>query len=274
MASTLILVGPDGFDDVTLRRMSGFFREVFATAFGQYLFYPSQLEPIAPEAVLGARPATLAVLDDLDREAHGSAAGEIPHFWHEPATTFDNLRRKLSGRGHAVLQHGPHGEMRAMTFAYRCSLREAFGWEEWENPVTYSGFRPEGRLRSFEQFRTAIQAAVAARPAAFAATLARPPLGGDSPVLVWNCVAVGPGYRGLGLAPMLMRRLAETLPFRDDDPTLHLAEVMPGSYAHRLMTQAGAVDVPGALGDVAAAPRLVVSPLAEHIRRLRLAATS
>lgn len=262
-------LGPQELDEVAVRRIAAFFRETFAVAFRQYLFYPSRLEPIPPDAVFDADTCRAGLgldqLDGLDLAAHRAADGEVPAFWHAPQATLDLMRRKLLGKGHAVLYYGPRGDLGAMTFAYPCTLREAFAWEEWENPVAYSGHVPTGRLRDFARFRDRLRETLAADPARFADI---PALTEDSPVFVWNCVAVAPDYRRGGLAIDLMRRLAAQV--EAPPGVLHLGEVMPGSYWHGMMRRAAAVDVPGALGEGPGQPLLLVSPLAEHIRRLRL----
>ncbi len=264
-------LGPQDMDEVAVRRIAAFFRETFAVAFRQYLFYPSRLEPIAPDAVFGPEACRagldLEQLDELNLAAHRSGSGEAPLFWHEPQATIDLMRRKLLGKGHAVLYYGPRGDLGAMTFAYPCTLREAFAWEEWENPVAYSGHVPPGRLRSFARFRDRLQETLSAHPAAFAGV---PPLTEDSPVFVWNCVAVAPDHRRGGLALELMRRLAGGVEAQPG--VLHLGEVMPGSYWNGMMKRAAAVEVPGALGEAPGQPLLLASPLVEHVRRLRLPA--
>lgn len=225
-----------------MRRIADFFRETFATAFGQYVFAEADLRPLPVEAFFDHPHPTLAELDALP----------LPpghRFWHEPAATLANMRAKLQGRGHAALIE-IDGRLRGMSFGYPCTLRQAFTWEEWENPAAYSGFVPAA-LRSFDAFRDRLQEHIPW------------PLDADSPAYVWNCIALAPELRGKGLGEELARRQAEVM--RPTGETVMLLEVLPGSAWHKTMRRHGAAE----MADVLAEGHLLLAmDLADFVGRI------
>ncbi len=248
----------DAIDEVAVRRLAALFREVFAGSYyGQYLFYPSEMAPLPPGAVFGAREVGLDELDGLDLGSMARPDGERPLFWHHPQVTLDKLRAKLCGAGHAVLRYDPRGTLEGMVFGYPATLRQAFATEEWENPVAYSGWRPPG-TRSFARFRDRVATAVAADPVL--AAVAGGPVRDDTPVFVLNCIAVSPRARAAGIGRDLMRRMVASLPPAAAAGRLFLGEVEVDSRWHRKLRQSGVVDVPGAFDEGPGQPRLVVAP--------------
>ncbi len=262
-----VLSGPS-LDAAWVWRMARLFREVFAAAdYGQYLFYPSEMQPIAPEAVFGAEAArrglSLEELDGLDLAALRRPDGEQPLCWQHPEATFERLSAKLVGKGHAVVCVDGRGDLAGMVFGYPATLRAAFAGEEWENKVAYSGWAPP-RLRDFTRFRDRI-ADVVARHAALSAVSGS--VHDATPVFVLNCIAVSPGQRSGGLGRALFRRLVDSLPADMAAGRLFLGEVKIGSAWHRSLDPTKVIDVPGALAEGPDDPRLIVSPSQHGYRR-------
>jgi hypothetical protein len=223
-----------------------FYRKIFAGSFGQFCAYPSTGEAIAPHDVFKTPKnelQPLEVLDSYDPQEYPvhPQTGEHAILWHDPETTLANFTHKLNKDAHiTIFRDIENNEVAGLIFGRACSLEEAFKTEEWENPLYYSGKRPEGILRNYADFEKRINQAWA--------QINMPPMNPETIVYVWNCVATRPDLRGPEFLTKLTKPFFDSIPQEMKDNLRIVGEAKVGSKAHFLFTKVGnAVGVPGIL---------------------------
>lgn len=247
-----------------VRELGEKFREIFSNGYGygQWIFYPSDEQPLSPQQVFKTdHYFPLSELDtvDLGKLKHPET-GESPVLCHDPKTLYEKLLKKLAGQGQLAILKNSLGKILAFSFGYRAAVQEAFQNEEWENPVNYSGVQPLSGLRSFEFFLEALNQKTPE------------PLQADSPVYVWNCMAVDPELEGRGELLKITKKLFSLVPEEWKQNLMQLGEVPPGTKPHHMFKKAGMVEVP-ALGKKGAAENkivIVMGALAEVAKNFSL----
>lgn len=247
----------DGFtvENVTSREITpeivgeiaDFFRYMFCNAFGQYIFYPSEGVAISPKEAFGTSDKTYIPLDqldafDLDAFPRHPATGERAEFWHHPDVTRDIFLRKLGSHAHISIVRGSDGNIEGVCFGHKCTLRDAFETEEWENPQLYSGI-PSQNMRSFDVFKEKISTAIRDNEELGLSA----DISDEDMVYVWNTVACSP--RARGYSRKLMSGLRDLVEQEEKNDLLEIYEAQHGSIADRMFRRAGGIYVPGFLQD-------------------------
>lgn len=261
--------------DEIIQEISDFFLWIFANEFaGQYLFYPTEGKPIPPHIVFGKQKGAFISLKELkafDPKAYPKhpTTGEHAVFWIDPEVTFRRFQEKFKKNAHiTLLRKNKDQTLAGFIFGHRCTLREAFSSEEWENPHYYSSYSGKQHWRSFEVFQEKINQALQRYPEKFAPLLGEKKcLEADDPVYVWNCFALTPEARRQGKTLEMTREFFSQIPKEMKEQLIELGEPLFGSQSHHMMRTAGAIDIPGFLkqgdhlndGD----PLLIAAPLSE-----------
>jgi hypothetical protein len=238
-----------------IREITDFFIWIFANDFaGQYLFYPSMGTPISAQEAFGVQPGEYIDVERLksfsleDFPRHPQT-GEQAVFWIDPEVTARKLAAKLKKDGHAVLVRSRDtGQVEGFIFGHKCTLREAFETEEWQNPHGYSRSEYTGDHRKFDNFLQKIQGAIAMNRERFAQLLTGPlDLTEESEVYIWNCFAMSPGLRAQGLSLEMIREFFALIPMEMREKLFEIGEPLYRSFSHHMMRAAGARDISGVL---------------------------
>ncbi len=229
-----------------LDQMGRSFRETYSNEYGQYIFYPSAVEPISPAEVFGSEEyIDLEKLDGVNLNAlKDSKTGEVPMFWHDPETVRQRLEHLRTDGQLSLIRKPNSSGLEAFTYGYHGSISEAFDREEWRNPVNYSGFESPKHNRDIAHFVDCINEAAKKNPEIFQD---KQPFSEDSQVYIWNQLAVIPSARKQGKMKEVTRNFFEQLKRKSNLPAIGLSEVPVGAPIHKIVRKAGAVDVPGAL---------------------------
>jgi len=229
-----------------ITELSYTFIELFCNAYGQYVFYPSsQGKAISPQELFKKDEfITFDKLYSVDLNDYADPeTGEAPMFWHDPKIVQKKLSHLLKNGQLAITRNASSNEIDAFTFGYSATVGEAFKNEEWENPMNYSGMVQENMLRDCDSFLEAINNTISQRPDVFSDSKK---LDEDSKVYIWNAFGVMPDSRGQGLMKMVTKKVSSMIP-NDVTNRIGLLEAQPGSIAHKIFQDAGAINVPEAL---------------------------
>lgn len=269
-----------------IAELSDAFRYIFANAFGQFVFYPSEGKIVSPNELLGNQGyVSLEILDNIDLSAFSHPdAGEIPLFWHHPEKTAANLQQKLAAKGHiAILRNQKTGQIEAFSFGYSCTFSEAFNdYEEWKNPFNYSKYQtPEKYLRDMSQALDLLNIHLAIHEAyfreqGFEGSLN---LNADSLIYVWNAMGSMPHLRGSGRILDVTRASFSLIPPAMRSNLLEIGETQFDSKAHNMFKVAGAIDVPGVLNDPTRSLEkddivMIAAPLCSFVETFSLSASA
>lgn len=241
-----------------VQEIADFYRYTFANAFEQYLFYPSQMEPIGvdqvpafeqygPSATNYVPLQALDAFDPADFPLHPQT-GERAQFWHHPDVTRDHFHQKLA-RGHvALLRDDETGLIKGFSLGHQNTVRGLFSAEEWKNPVHYSGVELEGSYRSFAEHLETINRFLVEQRDLFHGILAdqaimRP----DDQVYGWNTVATDPSTRGLKVVLEILRHFFDLIPQNLKDSLINLGEARKGDTSLAMFQVAGARPIEGYL---------------------------
>jgi len=250
------------------KEIADFFRYIFANAYGQYAFFPSEGKALTTEEVLGESEGyvSLQELDGLKNFPLHPETEEEAIFWHDPEVTLKRMREKFQKQAHLVLLRKQENEqLVGMTFGYEATLKDSFHHEEWHNPHHYSRLETSPFLRDYATFENAINEAMAGNRERFGSVLGnKNAVDADTITYVWNCIALAPRITGRGTGGILASTFFQWISEQTDPNVLQLAEVIPGSTAHGMLTKGGAIEVPGALGE-ANPIGLVITPLSKLI---------
>jgi len=251
-------------DDETLKQITDFFRLMFTNSFdGQYLVYPSVGEPISIQEVFDAEPNEFIPLDRLDAFDPSTypkhpETGEAAIFWHHPEATFEKFKEKsLTNAHYTIFRDIETGEIAGLMFGHKCSIKEVFSTEEWENPLHYSGTENPENLRDFKAFLNKLNKQLESR--------GLDALDEESAIYGWNCIATRPDVRGLEHLTKLTKAFFGMIPEEMKQELLIVGETKFGTRPHALFKTAGGMDITGILteseevekGD----PIIIVGPL-------------
>ncbi len=287
----------DTVNEEKLKQFTNTFRLIFNNKFsGQFLVHPSTVKPISVKDVLSlkaeqlleifdlnpkeleellealkANPKQLVDLNILDRcnpDKYPKNPGthESAVFWHNPEKVLEIFKEKAKKNAHfAVIKRldiekevgSPDTEYAGIMFGRKCTIRELFESEEWENPILYSGIRVPENLRDFDDFLNKLNEKLIAN--------AYEPVNEDSEVYGWNCIATHPDVRGLEHLMRLTTAFFNSIPKKMINELMVIGETQVSSRAHLLFQTAGGLDITGVLtesdevqnGD----PVIIVGPL-------------
>jgi hypothetical protein len=228
-----------------IKGIADFYREMFAGSFDQYLTYPSQAEPISPQQVFNTPKGTyepLEKLDSFDPATYPVHPETKEHaiFWHDPKTTLELFEHKAKQNSHfTIFRDLESNKIAGLMFGYASTLKEAFDSEEWENPIRYSGARPEKKLRNYKDFESKINQAWEKNNG--------PHLTENTNIYVYNCMATRKDLRGLDHFLRLTKNYFSLIPQDMKDSLYIVGEAKVGTKAHYIFTQAGVIQVPNIL---------------------------
>lgn len=261
---TIETVNSEELDEEKLTEMIDFFRFIFNNTFaGQYLVYPSVGQPISTQEVFGTQPdefVSLEKLDSFDPKTYPKhpETGESAVFWHDPKVTIEKFAEKSKQNAHyAVFRNLETGEIAGIMFGHKCSIKDLFASEEWENPLLYSGVEIPENMRSFEEFLIKLNKNLKKK--------GLEELNAESEVYGWNCIATHPDVRGLEHLTKLTKTFFEMIPQEMKDELLIVGETKYATRAHALFKTAGGIDITGILTDSDKTekgdPVIIVGPL-------------
>lgn len=233
---------PETLTPEFIHELSDRFRFVFCNEFEQYLFYPSEGEPISPQTVFGhSEHVPLKDLDEFDLSTlPHPQTGEFPKFWHGPEACLNNFRKKLKHGNVAVARNLQTKEIEGFCITYHAPFELAFNSEEWGNPLAYSGFSNSSLTRDINESLLAINEKLLVE--------GFPKIEAQTEIFVLNGIATLPSIRSNGYAIQLFRKCLKNLP-KNKRHGLMMLETMPGSKAHQLCLSGGLFDIPNVLGN-------------------------
>jgi len=280
-----------------LEKFADFFRLIFNNKYGsQFLVHPSTKKPISIKEVFSLNPeqiqeifnlepeklekllkslesnpkqlVELGILDSCDPKKYPRhpETNEAAVLWHDPKKVLEIFTEKAKKDAHfAVIKRldtenateTSGSEYAGIMFGRKCTIRELFESEEWENPILYSGIRVPENLRDFDDFLLRLNEKLVAND--------YEPVNEDSEVYGWNCIATHPDVRGLEHLMRLATAFFNSIPKKMIDELMVIGETQVSSRAHLLFQTAGGLDVTGVLtesdevqnGD----PVIIVGPL-------------
>lgn len=235
-----------------VKEVSDFYRWIFNNAFEQYLFYPSEKIPISPRDVpefncAEGKYVPLEALDEFEPATDFPAkqkTGERARFWHDPKATKEKIGHKLSQDAHLVLlKTKQKKEIKGLIFGHRCTMKEVFQTEEWENPVYYSGLEDQTCYHDFENYLKQVNLVFQENRVKFQNILTDN-ITGDTMIYAWNALALSPDLRGLGQLLALTKTFFGNLPQEMVNDLLFIGEALLGSNSYILGKSSGGIEVP------------------------------
>ncbi|MGE3279036.1 MAG: SET domain-containing protein [Candidatus Altimarinota bacterium] len=240
--------------DEVLWEVTWFFWWLFANDFaGQFLFYPSEKKPISAQQAFGVSDGSYVPFEKLltyspaEYPVHPTT-GEQAIYWVHPQAAFQKFQQKFSQQGILTLLRDEAGQIIGLTFGRKCSLRDAFSQEEWENPVAYSGHAVSEK-RDFKRFMDSINQTLNHHPHLTEGSERPQQLSAESEVYVWNCIGISKNAHGKGHFWKLTSEFFKHIPEKDRKSLWNIAEAVVGNTAYKLFKRARTIDVPEALGE-------------------------
>lgn len=228
------------FNDKVICEFANLFREVFANAFGQYVFYPSRGVPIPIEEFFGGGYIEVDALDALNLSDESLIVdGESPVFWHHPQFTLQVMCAKLSMEGKLSALFND-GRMVGFAFGYQAPLIKVWNdLEEWFNPQLYSGTTTILQKRDLHLVLPIIENCLQSAGLPSLISI-------DSDVFIFNAIALVPAFRSRGNLKRMLRKFF--LNFDDEyDDKLVFLETKFQSKAYEIFLRAGAYMIDGVL---------------------------
>lgn len=255
-----------------LKEISDFFRFIFNNSYGgQFLTYPSIARPISAHAIFGKDKNEYIPLNKLDNfdpstypehpETHEKAI-----FWHDPEITIKRFTEKSAHNAHfALMRDIETNEIAGLMFGHKCTVRQVFESEEWQNPLYYSGIENPKQYRDFQNFLIKINNVLRNN--------GWQEIDSNTEIYGWNCVATRQDARGLENLLRMTKRFFEIIPDEFRDLTI-IGETIHQSRAHALFRTGGALDVPGILvpgSEISTSdPQIAVASLEEFSKTFKL----
>jgi hypothetical protein len=224
-----------------VREISDFFRWIFTNDWNQFAVCPPCEEELkqeirlsAPQAFQSEEHVPLELIDDPKNLPCCPHCSKPMKWFHDPEKTRQNLQRKLLdlGDGYAsLIRHPSDGKVAGFTFGYGATLRQEFEGE-WQNRYLYMKEPPHKAGRDLDALIEAINQ-----------VFPNSPMGPDSKVFGWNCIALAPNARFNMLLGNMMRSLFNSIPPNERDRMI-VGEAIKGSPAYRVFKTLGARDIP------------------------------
>ncbi len=229
-----------------LNEFVDFYKFIFSNTFGgQYLVYPSIGKPISPQEVFGTEPKEFVPLEKLynyDPSTYPKhhETQEEAVFWHDPEETKKIFLEKAKKDAHfALIRNLENNDIAGIMFGHKCTIKDLFKTEEWENPILYSGVEMPENMRNFDNFLEKLNKKLQEN--------GYEQLKEDSHVYGWNCIATHPDVRGLEYLMRLTTEFFNTIPQEMIDELLIVGETQFESRAHFLFTSAQGLEITGVL---------------------------
>lgn len=230
-------------EDNLIQQVSQAFCEVFAREYGQFLCYPSKGKPISVIEAFGEKGENMnfeqlySLFSPAKEYPLNPEDNEPAIFWHSQDVVRDIIREKLSQDGYLTTIF--HDEKLAgVNFGYVNTLRNIFEkYEEWKNPILYSGIEHPPILRDFDTFLKSLNEVVH--------------ITADQELFCWNCTFLMPKFRGANYYLLLMRSFFSHV---DENIGSHrnilgIGEIIEQIKANAMFQKIGIKTVPNALGE-------------------------
>lgn len=205
--------GSPGLTPVFIREIASAFREIFSNDWPEFAACFS-CEALLPQRVKFSASEILRSEKSYVSSAELEGVTTLPFCPHcdRPMQFFIDLEvtvKKFSTKFYrdaciTVIRSGGERVISGFTFASRCSLREAFEQEEWRHPYAYAAQQDPCYARSFSDFLQIVAPELQ--------EILMRPVGPETPVLLWNCVAIRPDLRSRGYLSRMLDSFCSTLP--------------------------------------------------------------
>ena len=236
--------------DEKIQEISDFYRYIFANSFGQYLFYPSIGKPISPQEVFGLKNNQYASLEQLDSFSLEDfpihpQTGEQAIFWIDPEITFQNLKHKLGKDAQvSLLKENQTDKICGFIFAHKCTVKEEFQSEEWENPFYYSKLKDKNYYRDFDDYLKKLNEALFLNKDKFKFILGKEvKLHPDSEIYAWNTIATDPSAQKSGKVLEMSKEFFKLVISEMQKDMIVIGEAQYQSTAHSMFKTAGHINI-------------------------------
>jgi hypothetical protein len=206
-------------DDKLIGIFSKKVAEIFANAqYGQYVFHESRPdECISPKEIFGTKEYIPY------EKLYGKHRNDGYIYCDNPDVSFGIWKEKLKLKDSVLLLVLPVGgdDILGGSFSYKATLEKAFKcYEEWENPLLYSGIKNENIYRDYDAFKKLVQSEL-------------PDLDLEEELIVMNCFFLCEEVRN-SHSVLFKLNFGHISAIRNDEKIPLLMELIEGDPAYKL----------------------------------------